>query len=153
VRRVKRGTPSTHPLLGDELRALRRLQREQEPKSPFVFTSERGAPFSTAGFSHLRVTAGVAEHVRVRLEGQLGLPARSFDRWPTRATTLAPYKPIWGTRTSSTRGERRATRVGGACGRNSEGHWRRRHAMDNRLRLRGFVVGHSSQSVSAIGQR
>src|SRR5262249_10871640 len=41
VRRVKQGTPSTHPILGDELRALRRLQREQEPKSPFVFTSER----------------------------------------------------------------------------------------------------------------
>jgi integrase len=34
VRRVKAGTPSTHPILGDELRALRRLQREQEPKSP-----------------------------------------------------------------------------------------------------------------------
>ena len=32
VRRVKRGTPSTHPILGDELRALRRPQREQEPK-------------------------------------------------------------------------------------------------------------------------
>jgi hypothetical protein len=29
--------------------ALRRLQREQEPKSPFIFTSERGAPFTTAG--------------------------------------------------------------------------------------------------------
>jgi integrase len=28
VRRVKQGTPSTHPVLGDELRALRRLQRE-----------------------------------------------------------------------------------------------------------------------------
>jgi integrase len=39
VRRVKAGTPSTHPILGDELRALRRLQREQE-RSPFVFTSE-----------------------------------------------------------------------------------------------------------------
>jgi len=43
VRRVKQGTPSTHPIIGDELRSLRRLQREQEPKSPFVFTSERGA--------------------------------------------------------------------------------------------------------------
>ena len=31
------------------MRALRRLQREQEPKSPFVFTSERGSPFSTSG--------------------------------------------------------------------------------------------------------
>jgi site-specific recombinase XerD len=53
VRRVKQGTPSTHPILGDELRALRRLQRDQEPKSPFVFTSERGAPFSTAGFARM----------------------------------------------------------------------------------------------------
>lgn len=53
VRRVKRGTPATHPIRGDELRALRRLQREQDPKSPFVFTSERGAPFSTAGFARM----------------------------------------------------------------------------------------------------
>jgi site-specific recombinase XerD len=58
VRRVKQGTPSTHPILGDELRALRRLQREQEPKSPFVFTSERGAPFSTAGFARMVERAG-----------------------------------------------------------------------------------------------
>jgi hypothetical protein len=43
VRRVKNGTPSTHPLLGDELRTLRRLQRESQP-SPFVFVSERGSP-------------------------------------------------------------------------------------------------------------
>src|SRR5689334_23579919 len=40
VRRAKKGTPSTHPIRGDEMRALRRLQREQEPKSAFVFTSE-----------------------------------------------------------------------------------------------------------------
>jgi integrase len=58
VRRVKQGTPSTHPILGDELRALRRLQREQEPKSPYVFTSERGAPFSTAGFARMVERAG-----------------------------------------------------------------------------------------------
>jgi integrase len=31
VRRAKKGTPATHPLRGDELRALRRLQREQAP--------------------------------------------------------------------------------------------------------------------------
>jgi type 1 fimbriae regulatory protein FimB/type 1 fimbriae regulatory protein FimE len=59
VRRVKRGTPSTHPILGDELRALRRLQREQEPKSPFVFTSERGTPFTTAGFARMVERVGV----------------------------------------------------------------------------------------------
>jgi type 1 fimbriae regulatory protein FimB/type 1 fimbriae regulatory protein FimE len=59
VRRVKQGTPSTHPILGDELRALRRLQREQEPKAAFVFTSERGAPFSTAGFARMVERAGM----------------------------------------------------------------------------------------------
>ena len=58
VRRVKKGTPSTHPVPGDELRALRRLMREQEPKSPFVFTSERGAPFTTAGFARMVERAG-----------------------------------------------------------------------------------------------
>jgi integrase len=59
VRRVKQGTPATHPLRGDELRALRRLQR-QSPASPFVFTSERGAPFATAGFAKLVERAGTA---------------------------------------------------------------------------------------------
>ena len=53
VRRAKRGSPATHPIRGDELRALRKLQREQEPKSPFVFTSERGSPFTTAGFARM----------------------------------------------------------------------------------------------------
>ncbi|MGY8668754.1 tyrosine-type recombinase/integrase [Bradyrhizobium sp. UFLA05-109] len=59
VRRVKQGSPSTHPILGDELRSLRRLQREQEPKSPFVFTSERGSPFTTAGFARMVERAGM----------------------------------------------------------------------------------------------
>ncbi len=58
VRRVKQGTPSTHPILGGELRALRRLQREQEPKSLYLFTSERGASFTTAGFARMIERAG-----------------------------------------------------------------------------------------------
>ena len=33
---------STHPILGDELRALRRLQREQEPESPFISRRSAG---------------------------------------------------------------------------------------------------------------
>ena len=53
VRRVKQGTPSTHPILGDELRALRRLRRGQQPRSTFVFTSERSTPFTTAGFARM----------------------------------------------------------------------------------------------------
>jgi site-specific recombinase XerD len=58
VRRVKQGTPATHPIIGDEMRALRKLQREQDPKSPFVFTSERGSPFTTAGFARMIERAG-----------------------------------------------------------------------------------------------
>jgi type 1 fimbriae regulatory protein FimB/type 1 fimbriae regulatory protein FimE len=59
VRRVKKGTPATHPLRGDEMRALRKLQRESAA-SPFVFTSERGAPFTTAGFAKMVERAGTA---------------------------------------------------------------------------------------------
>ena len=61
VRRRKNGNPATHPLTGLELRALRRLKREQKPSSPFVFTSERKVPFSTEGFARMlqRVGAGL----------------------------------------------------------------------------------------------
>src|SRR5271155_548556 len=45
VRRVKSGKPSTHPIRGDEMRALRKLQREA-PKSPFMFVSARGGLFA-----------------------------------------------------------------------------------------------------------
>jgi integrase len=67
VRRVKKGTPATHPIRGDELRSLRRLQREQEPRSAFVFTSERGSPFTTAGFARMVE--------RVGTEAKLGFKA------------------------------------------------------------------------------
>jgi integrase len=56
VRRHKNGTPSVHPLSGRELRALRRLRRAET--SPFIFVSERGAPFSVAGFQKLIARAG-----------------------------------------------------------------------------------------------
>jgi integrase len=63
IRRVKKGKPATHLIMGDELRALRRLQREQQPKSPFVFTSERGAPLTRFGFARMfeRVCARTPE--------------------------------------------------------------------------------------------
>jgi type 1 fimbriae regulatory protein FimB/type 1 fimbriae regulatory protein FimE len=52
VRRAKGGTPATHPLTGRELRALRRLQREQGP-STHLFMSERKAPISVDGFQKM----------------------------------------------------------------------------------------------------
>jgi type 1 fimbriae regulatory protein FimB/type 1 fimbriae regulatory protein FimE len=57
VRRVKSGKPSTHPIRGDELRALRKLQRDA-PKSPFIFVSERGGPFITDSFNWMIKRAG-----------------------------------------------------------------------------------------------
>jgi len=57
VRRVKSGKPSTHPIRGDELRALRKLQCEAL-KSPFVFVSERGGPFTTDSFNWMVKRAG-----------------------------------------------------------------------------------------------
>jgi type 1 fimbriae regulatory protein FimB/type 1 fimbriae regulatory protein FimE len=60
VRRVKNGTPSTHPLQGDEMRALRALMPDGKRNSPFVFVSERGAPFTTAGFAKMMARLGVA---------------------------------------------------------------------------------------------
>jgi type 1 fimbriae regulatory protein FimB/type 1 fimbriae regulatory protein FimE len=57
VRRVKNGVPSVHPLKGDEMRALRKLWRETDNRE-FVFVSERGAPFTTAGFAKMVARAG-----------------------------------------------------------------------------------------------
>jgi integrase len=61
VRRLKNGTPSVHPLSGEEMRALRKLKREN-PTSPFVFLSERegGTPFTRAGFAAIVKRAGKA---------------------------------------------------------------------------------------------
>ncbi len=45
VARLKNGMASVHPLRGPELRALRRLQRE-DASAPYVFVSERKAPLT-----------------------------------------------------------------------------------------------------------
>jgi integrase len=59
LRRAKGGVTSTHPLQGDELRALRALKKIQAGKSPFIFTSERGSPFSVSGLAKMIERAGV----------------------------------------------------------------------------------------------
>jgi integrase len=59
VSRLKSGMPSVHPLTGSELRALRRLQREQEPNR-YLFLSERGAPMSAVGFRRMITRLGEA---------------------------------------------------------------------------------------------
>ena len=60
VRRLKNGRPATHIVRGTELRALRRLRREQVPPSPYLFTTEREGPMSAEGFRKLLTRIGAA---------------------------------------------------------------------------------------------
>jgi integrase len=117
VSRAKNGSPSVHPLSGRETRALRRLQREQEPASPFVFTSERGSPFSTAGFFKMVARLGVAAKFDVKIHPHMlrhacgyklandGVDTRSLQAYlghkniqhTVKYTELAPtrFKDFW----------------------------------------------------------
>jgi len=65
VRRVKNGLPSVHRLQGDEMRSLRELKRSAD--SPFVFTSERGTPFTKAGFAKMIARLGVEAGIKFRV--------------------------------------------------------------------------------------
>jgi len=57
VTRLKRGVPSTHPLRGPELRALRQIQRDY-PASAYVFTTERGGPLTGSTVRKIIARAG-----------------------------------------------------------------------------------------------
>ena len=57
VKRIKNGTPATHPLRGQSLRALRQLAREY-PDSNHVFVSERKTPLSTRSIRNLIAETG-----------------------------------------------------------------------------------------------
>ena len=52
VRRAKQGRPSVHPIRGEELRLLTALRKEY-PDSVYVFTSERGTPFTPDAINRL----------------------------------------------------------------------------------------------------
>jgi len=66
VNRAKNGSPSTQPLRGPEIRALRRLQRDY-PETPYVFVTERKGPLTTSSVRKLITRAGV--------KAKLGFPA------------------------------------------------------------------------------
>jgi integrase len=116
VRRVKNGTPSTHPLTGRELRLLRRHQRASA-RSPFVFISERGAPLSAPGFSRMVERAAVVAKFGIKAHAHMlrhatgfklandGTDTRALQAYlghrniqnTTRYTALAPdrFKGFW----------------------------------------------------------
>jgi integrase len=70
VRRIKHGTPATHPLTGREMRVLRKHQRESA-RSAFVFVSERGAPLSAPGFSRMVERAGRAAKLGIKVHAHM----------------------------------------------------------------------------------
>ena len=117
VSRVKSGTPSTHPLTGRELRALRRLHRETDGKSPFLFVSERGSPMTTSNFQKLVSRACEAAGLKIKAHPHMlrhacgfklandGVDTRSLQAYlghrniqhTVRYTELAPtrFKGFW----------------------------------------------------------
>ena len=58
VRRAKKGQDGVHPVSGQEIRALRRLQRTSG--TPYIFTSERGTPMTTRNVRQIVGRAGRA---------------------------------------------------------------------------------------------
>ena len=103
VRRVKNGTPATHPITGGELRTLRRLQREQNPKSAFVFVSMRGSPFTVSGFRRMSSAPRWMPGSRASRPTRTCCATRADTSWPTTVSIRAHFKPIWATKTSCTR--------------------------------------------------
>ena len=57
VKRLKNGIPSTHPIRGVELRALRALQRDYSD-TPYVFMSEHKSPLTSRTVRHIVARAG-----------------------------------------------------------------------------------------------
>jgi type 1 fimbriae regulatory protein FimB/type 1 fimbriae regulatory protein FimE len=62
VQRLKNGVPSTHPIRGPELRALRQLRRDW-PDGPYLFVSERGGPMTASNVRKLVARAGVVAKI------------------------------------------------------------------------------------------
>ena len=59
VNRLKRGSPSTHPIRGPEIRLLHMWQHEQDGGT-YILTSERGGPMNRINVHHIVVAAAKA---------------------------------------------------------------------------------------------
>ena len=87
IRRLKGTIDGTHYLERDEAIGLKRLQREQEPKRPHIFTSERGEAFSRFAINKMIETAGVRRKSHGRYtRTACGIP-------PARCRPMAGWMP------------------------------------------------------------
>ncbi len=57
VKRRKNGIPTTHPLFGPEIRALRKIKRDY-PETQYVFVTERKGPMTDSTFRKIVSRAG-----------------------------------------------------------------------------------------------
>jgi len=116
VNRLKNGSAATHPIEGDELRLMRRLQREY-PDTPFLFTTERGGPLTRSTVSKLISRAGQAAGLSFPVHPHMlrhgtgyylanrGIPTRTIQAYlghksiqhTVRYTELSPkqFKDLW----------------------------------------------------------
>jgi integrase len=116
VRRVKNGKPSVHPIRGDELRMLMAL-RKQFPDSGYVFTTERGTPFTPDAINRLIKTIGTRAGLPMPVHFHMlrhscgyklandGIDTRAIQDWlghvsinhTIRYTALSPvrFKDFW----------------------------------------------------------
>ncbi len=101
VSRVKEGSPSTHPLTGRELRALRRLQREQEPRrricSP-ANVAHHSAPLAGASCW----PAWVSLPVSITACTRTCCATLAASSWPMTASIPDRCRHTWATRTFRT---------------------------------------------------
>ncbi len=117
LRRAKGGITATHPLSGDEVRALRTLKRESGEGSPFIFVTERGSPFTVSGLQKMVERVGIEAKFEFKVHPHMlrhstgyalankGVDTRTLQGYlghrsiqsTVRYTELAPgrFKNIW----------------------------------------------------------
>jgi len=95
VSRLKHGVPSTHPLRGPELRALRELRRDW-PNSPYLFCSERGAPLTPRTVRAIVARAGIEAGLSLPVHPHMlrhSLGFKTGERWPGHAQHSVVPRP------------------------------------------------------------
>jgi integrase len=116
VRRAKGGKPSVHPIRGDELRMLTALRKLYQDTG-YVFTTERGTPFTPGAVNRLVKLIGARAKLSLPAHFHMlrhscgyklandGIDTRAIQDWlghrsiqhTTRYTALSPtrFKDFW----------------------------------------------------------
>jgi len=82
IRRLKGSIDGVHILERDEAAGLRRLQREQGPKRPHVFTSERGQAFTRFAINKMIEAAGPQCWDRAAVAIRIACVTQLAPCWP-----------------------------------------------------------------------